>query len=50
MLTFFVGVAVGLPIGGLLMWAFNSYLKADLQKIETKVEGFTSKGGKVSGK
>lgn len=43
MLTFFVGVAVGLPIGGLLMWAFNSYLKADVQKVETAVQNFKGK-------
>lgn len=47
MLTFFVGVAVGLPIGGLLTWAFGSRLKADVQKVETAVQNFK---GKVSGK
>ncbi len=47
MLPFFVGLAVGLPIGGALMWAFNSYLKADVEKIETAVTNFK---GKVSGK
>jgi len=48
MLPFFVGLAVGLPIGGLLMWGFNSYLKADVEKIETAVTNF--KGNKASGK
>jgi len=48
MLPFFVGLAVGLPIGGALMWAFNSYLKADVEKIETAVTNF--KGNKASGK
>ncbi len=43
MLPFFVGLAVGLPIGGLLMWAFNSYLKADVEKIETAVQNFKGK-------
>lgn len=48
MLTFFVGLAVGLPIGGLLMWGFGSRLKPDVQKVETAVTNF--KGNKASGK
>jgi len=48
MLSFFVGFAVGLPIGAVLMWGFNSYLKADVEKIETAVTNF--KGNKASGK
>ncbi len=48
MLSFFVGLAVGLPVGALLFWAFASYLKADVEKIETAVTNF--KGNKASGK
>ena len=46
-ITFLVGLAVGLPAGGLLMWAFGSRAKSEAQKVAT---GLTDFKGKVSGK
>lgn len=47
MMTFFLGLAVGLPIGGLLMWAFGSRVRSEAQKVATELTSFT---GKTSGK